>query len=163
MLLTSLHPTHPDRDTWMASFCKEKSGIQSQNTYIKINLAKYPALCAKGAPHAIPTMCVLSIKKDEMLNLLRAKSRIVALGNHEDRVWTKSKNYAPVLCPNTMRLMVSMAVERQCTLKQDNCKNAFCQGILPGNKITIVEPPIGNPNAKKDKYWLLKRTFYGPR
>ncbi len=73
-LLTGLHPTHPDRDTWMASFREEKSGIKSQNTYIKINLAEYRALCAKGTPRAIPTMCVLSIKKDKMLNPLRAKS-----------------------------------------------------------------------------------------
>ncbi len=25
----------------------------------------------------------------------------------------------------------------------------------------IVKPPIGNPDAKKDEYWLLKRTLYG--
>ena len=36
----------------------------------------------------------------------------------------------------------------------------FCQGILPPNEITIVKPPIGDPNAKKDEYWLLKRTLY---
>ena len=96
----------------MASFREEKSGIESQNTYIKINLAEYRALCAKGAPRAIPTMCVLSIKKDKMLNPLRAKSCIVVLGNHEDCVWTKSEKYAPVLHPNTMRLMVSLAIER---------------------------------------------------
>ncbi len=28
-------------------------------------------------------------------------------------------------------------------------------------KITIVKPPIGNPEATKDKYQLLKRTLYG--
>jgi hypothetical protein len=54
-----------------------------------------------------------------------------------------------------------MAVERQRTLKQGDCKTAFCQGILPNNEITIVKPPIGNPDAKKDKYWLLKQTLYG--
>ncbi len=87
-LLTALHPTHPDRDTWMASFRdEEKSGIESRGTYVKIGLPEYRALRAlraKGAPKAISTMCVLSIKKDEMLNPLRAKSRIVALGNHEE-------------------------------------------------------------------------------
>jgi hypothetical protein len=85
-LLTGLHPTHPNRDTWMASFREEKSGIESQNTFIKINLAEYHALCAKGAPQAIPTMCVLSIKKDKMLNPLCTKSQIVVFGNHEDCV-----------------------------------------------------------------------------
>jgi hypothetical protein len=34
---------------------------------ILISLAQYCALCAQGAPRAIPTMCVLTIKPDEML------------------------------------------------------------------------------------------------
>jgi hypothetical protein len=160
-LLTGLHPSHPDCKTWLESFHKEKLGIQSWDTYGKITLAKYCTLRAKGAPRAIPTMCVLSTKKDKMLNLLRAKSRIVVLGNHKDRVWTKPEKYAPILHPDMLHVLVSMAIERQCTLKQGDCKNAFCQGILPADEITIVKPPIGDPDTKKDEYWLLKRTLYG--
>jgi hypothetical protein len=62
-----------------------------------------------------------------------------------------------------MRLMVSLATESHCVLKQGDCKNALCQRILPDNEITIVKPPIGDPNAKKDEYWLLKCTLYGLR
>ncbi len=91
-----------------------------------------------------------------MLNPLQAKSHIIVLGNHEDRIWTKPEKYAPVLQPDTMHLLVSMAVKQRRTLKQGNCKYAFCQGIFLDNEITIVKPPIGNPDAKKDKYWLLK-------
>ncbi len=96
-LLTALHHSHPDHDTWLASFREEKSGIKSQNTYIKISLANYRALRAQGAPRAIPTMCMLSIKKDEMFNPLRAKSCIVVLGNNEDRVWFKPEKHTPVV------------------------------------------------------------------
>ena len=56
-----------------------------------------------------------------------------------------------------------MAVQQRLTLKQGDCKNAFCQGILPPDEITIIEPPIGDPDAKKDEYWLLKHTLYGLR
>jgi len=162
-LLTALAPTHPDRETWLLSFEEEKNGIKSQDTYDVIDLAQYRALRAKGAPRAIPTMCVLTIKPDEMLRPHRAKARIVVLGHHEDRIWTKSEKYAPVLRPDTLRLLTSMAVERRCTLKQGDCKNAFCQGILPPDEITIVKPPIGDPDAKEGEYWLLKRTLYGLR
>ena len=31
---------------------------------------------------------------------------------------------------------------------------------MPPNEITIVKPPNGDPGAKKDEYWLLKRTLY---
>jgi hypothetical protein len=71
-LLTALHHSHPDRDTWLASFWEKKSGIELQNTYVKISLANYRALRAQGASRVIPTMCVLSIKKDKMFNPLRA-------------------------------------------------------------------------------------------
>jgi hypothetical protein len=131
------------------------------DTYNKINLAQYKALWEKGALRMIPTMCVLTIKPDEMLSPHRAKSRIVVLGFHEDRLWFKSDKYAPVLHPNTLRLIVSMAIEQRKVLQQGDCKNVFWQGILPPDKITIAKPPIGNPDAKTDEYWLLKRTLYG--
>jgi hypothetical protein len=91
------------------------------------------------------------------------KNHAFVLGNHEDRVWTKPEKYAPVLRPDSMCLMVSMTTEHRCILNQGDCKNAFCQGSLAKDEITIVKPAIGNPDAKKDEYWLLKRTLYGLR
>jgi hypothetical protein len=60
-----------------------------------------------------------------------------------------------------MRLILSMAIKRHRSLKQGDCKNAFSQGILPPDEITIIKPPIEDPEATKDKYWLVKRTLYG--
>jgi hypothetical protein len=105
-------------------------------------------------------MCVLTIKPDEMLQPHCTKSRIVVLGNHKERIWTKSEKYAPVLCPDTLCLIVSMAVQQRHTLKQGDCKNAFCQSVLPPDEITIVKPPIGDPNMKKDEYWLLSHLIW---
>jgi hypothetical protein len=56
-----------------------------------------------------------------------------------------------------------MAVASRRPLRQGDCKNAFCQGILPVDEITIVRPPSGDPEAAPDEYWLLKRTLYGLR
>ncbi len=52
-------------------------------------------------------------------------------------------------------------MERCPTLKQSNCKNAFCQCALPDDEITIVKPPIRDPDTTKNEYWLLKWTLYG--
>ena len=112
----------------MASFLEEKRGIQSLDTYKKITLGEYRALREKGAPRAIPTMCVLTIKKDEQLRPLCAKSRIVVLGNHEDRVWSKSDKYAPVLRQDSLRFLTSMAVNACRPLHQGDCKKC----LLPG-------------------------------
>ncbi len=133
------------------------------DTYDTITLVQYHALFEKGAPQAIPTMCVLTIKPDKMMNPHHTKSCIFVLGNHKESIWLKTDKYAAILRPDTMCLIVSMAVEQQRTLQQGNCENAFCQGILPPDEITFVEPPIGDPDAEKDEYWLLKQMLYGLR
>jgi hypothetical protein len=161
--LKALADSHPDREVWLASYQEEKQGIESLNTYRKISLGEYRALREKGAPKAIPTMCVLTIKKDENLLPLRAKSRIVVLGNHEDRIWSKSDRFAPVLRQDSLRFLTSLAVEKRRALRQGDCKNAFCQGILPPEETTIVRPPSGDPDADPNEYWLLLKTLYGLR
>ena len=52
----------------------------------KLLLENIALFAKKGAPKAIPTMCVLTIKKGKNLLPLCAKSRIVALGNLEERI-----------------------------------------------------------------------------
>ncbi len=78
-LLKALTDSHPDREVWLCSFFKEKRGIQSMNTYCKITLGNDCALHVEGAPKAIPTMCVLTVKRDENLNPLQAKSWMLSL------------------------------------------------------------------------------------
>jgi hypothetical protein len=108
-------------------------------------------------------MCVLTIKRNENFLSHRAKLRIVVLGNHEDHLWSISDKFAPVLCSKPLRLLVSMAVEKRRPLHQGNCKNAFCQGILPPEEVTIICPPSGDPDTDPQEYWLLLRTLYGLR
>jgi hypothetical protein len=132
-------------------------------TFECLTLGEYVALWEIGAPKAIPTMCVLTIKTDEQeqLMLLRAKSRIVVLGHRETHDWSKSDRFAPVLRFDSLHFLVSLAVQHRHGLKQGDCKNAFCQGILPPEEVTIVCPPSGDLNAAKDEYWLLQKTLYG--
>ncbi len=106
---------------------------------------------AKGAPLRHPFDVRTHHKKDAMFNPLCAKLRIVALGNHKDHIRTKSEKYAPVHPPNSMQLITSLDIEKCRTLKQSDCKNAFCPGILPDDEITIIKPPIDDPNIK-NKY-----------
>jgi hypothetical protein len=162
-LLQALTESHPDREVWLQSYCEEKNGIGSLGTFKRITLGEYQALGEKGAPKAIPTMCVLTIKKDENLMPLQAKSRIIVLRNRENWDWLKSNRFAPVLRFDSLQYLVSLAAQQRRGLKQGDCKNSFCQGILPLEEITIVQPPLGDPDAAKDKYWLLQKTLYGLR
>jgi hypothetical protein len=117
--------SHPDCEVWLQSYYEEKGGIISLGTFKRLTLGEYHALWEKGAPKAIPTMCVLTIKKDKQLLPLRAKSQIVVLGNCETRDWSKSDQFAPVLRFDSLRFLVSLAVQHHRGLKQGACKNAF--------------------------------------
>ena len=106
-------------------------------------------------------MNIFTIKPDHEGNPNRAKSRIVALGNLERRIWSREDKYAPVLSSTGSRLLTSMAVESGRRLRQGDCKNAFCNGILPDDEICIVKPPMNCPRSKKGTYWKLNKTLYG--
>ena len=93
----------------------------------------------------------------------RAKSRVVALGNHEETEWTKAETFAPVLRDESSRVMTTMAIEHGRIEKQGNCKNAFVQSELPKDEIIIVRPPPGCPLSKPGELWLLQKTLYGLR
>ncbi len=125
-LLQALALTHPDREVWLQSYYEEKGGIEEMGTFRKITLGKYRALQEKGAPKTIPTMCVLTIKKDKHLIPLRAKSCVVVLGNHEGRDWSKSERFAPVLQFNSLQFLVSLLAQHHHGLRQGDCKNTFC-------------------------------------
>jgi hypothetical protein len=94
---------------------------------------------------------------------VRAKSRIVVLGNLEETIWSKSDVHAPVIRKESDHLLTMMAVERGRIQKQGDCKNAFCHPILPDDKIVIVRPPPGCPISKPGEYWLLQNTLYSLR
>jgi hypothetical protein len=163
-LVKALHPSNPDRRVWLDSYNEEKGGLESLDVFERINKKTYLALKRSGrVGSALPSMCVLVVKPDKDGKPHRAKSRIVVLGNHEDRYWSKSQRYAPVLKYVSLRMLASKAAECKRILQQGDCKNAFCQAYLPDDECTVVRPPVGDPGYAKDEFWLLKKTLYGLR
>ena len=63
--------------------------------------------------------------------------------------------------PDSLRFLTSLAVNHRRTLQQGDVKNAFCNSDLPPDKVTIVCPPIGDPSALRNNYWLLRKMLYG--
>ena len=84
---------------------------------------------------------------DENNRPVRARIRIVVLGNLEECDWTRHKCYAPVLCQDSLQRPVSLAVQKFRLLKQGECcKNAFCWPTLPDYElVVIVTPPPSCP------------------
>jgi hypothetical protein len=126
-LRKNLDFSNPDHNTWLASYTEEYNGPVALDTFTTINRADLAA--SDFVSKLMPTMCVLTIKTDKFHNPVRAKSRIVVLGNLESRMWTTAECYAPVLCQDSLSLLTSVAIENQCVLEQGDCKNAFCQAV----------------------------------
>ena len=163
-LSKALHPSNPDRQVWLDSYNEEKGGLESMDVYEKISKKQYLLLRRKGLiPKAIPSMCVLVVKPDRDGKPSRAKSRIVVLGNFEDRLYAKARRYAPVLKYDSLRLLTSNAVSHRRVLQQGDCKNAFCQATLPDDEKMAIRPPVGDPAYANDELWLLNKTLYGLR
>ena len=108
-------------------------------------------------------MCVLVVKNEKDRKPLRAKSRILVLGNFEDHLYQKPQRYAPVLKYSCLRLLTAKSVGDKRIHQQGDLKNAFCNATLPDNDVTAIRPPIVDPAFQENEYWLLKKTLYGSR
>ena len=138
-LKEALSAHNPDRQVWLDAYNEEFDGLSDLDVHSIITEEEYKAYVRKHgeAAMAIPTMNLFTIKNDKEGNPVRAKLRIVALGNLEKRIWSRGDRYAPVLSSTASRLLLSMAVSDRRKLKQGDCKNAFCNGILPEDEICI--------------------------
>jgi len=111
----------------------------------------------------LPTMAISTIKTDGNGNPVRAKYRIVALGNMDPHPWTKQDCFAPVLSQMELRLLISIAAKLNVIPKTGDVSQAFIQSYLPNNETYICYPPVGCPLTPPGSYWQLLKTLYGLR
>jgi hypothetical protein len=162
-LKRALDPRSPDAETWFDSYKEEFDGLLSNDTMEFMSEEEYHRWCRLSGRRAIPSMAVFTIKKDSLGRPLRAKSRIVVLGNRDPVAWSKADCYAPVASLPIVRLLTALAVNHKRTVKQGDCKNAFVQAELPPEEETVVKPPPGCPFSPPGSYWRLKKSLYGLR
>jgi hypothetical protein len=153
-----LHPE--DKATWDAAYKSEYDGLQNIDTWQTITEQEYEDMkhLYKGI---MPTMAISTIKYDGKGNPVRAKYRIVALGNLDPHEWTKQDCFAPVMSQLELRLLTALAVRKKCILKTGDVTQAFCQSYLPEEEHYVCRPPPGCPLTPKGLYWHLKKTLYG--
>jgi hypothetical protein len=71
--------------------------------------------------------------------------------------------FTSVIRQDTHHFLISLALEKHCALLQGDCKNAFCECILPPEEIMILCPPSSDLEDDPQEYWLLQKTLYGLR
>mmetsp|Transcript_7172 Transcript_7172/g.13632 ORF Transcript_7172/g.13632 Transcript_7172/m.13632 type:complete len:381 (-) Transcript_7172:292-1434(-) len=155
-----LSPNH-DKQIWDDSYREEYFGLHNDtNTWEYISEEEYQNLkTLLGRP--LPTMPISKIKRDAAGNPIRAKYRIVVLGNLDPHNWSKSDCFAPVLSALELRILLAIATQFRVIPKQCDAIQAFCQTTLPPNERYVCTPPKGCPITPPKTYLLLKKTLYG--
>ena len=160
-ILLKHHKLHVnDRKTWDESYCQEYQGLVDIDTWEYISEADYLA-SKQMFGNLLPTMAISTIKYDGEGKPIRAKYRIVALGNLDSHDWSKRDCFVPVLSQMELRLLTAIAVRNKCVPKMGDITQAFCQSYLPKGEDYICRPPAGCPIMPCDTYLKLKKTLYG--
>ena len=150
-----------DKQIWDDSYAAEYEGLVGIDTWDVINKSEYKNLLKTTNLTVIPTMAISIIKYDGEGKPIRAKYRIVALGNLDTNLWTKSDCFAPVLSQFEMRLLIAIAAQLGCIPLSADVAQAFCHAYLPPDEQYIAIPPAGCPITPQGSYWKLKKTLYG--
>jgi hypothetical protein len=86
----SLKSDYADRQAWLDSYSEEYGGLRELETFTVISRATYQKKYSNVT--ILPSMVVQTIKHDELGAPVRAKTRVVALGNYETTPWKRSEN-----------------------------------------------------------------------
>ena len=135
-----MHPS--DRETWDSSYREEYEGLAHCNTYKIISQEEYKRLKHK-VKGILPTMAIATIKKDGEGNPVRAKYRIIALGNMDPHPWSKQDCFAPVLSQMELRLLISIAVKLKHYLNLEMCPRPLYKEPYPLMKCTSADHQLG--------------------
>jgi hypothetical protein len=150
-----------DKMIWDASYKAEHDGLVNINTWDLLSEDEYQILKKMGKGGIMPTMAISTIKTNGQGEPVRAKYRIVALGNLDPTKWSSEDCFAPVLSQLELRFLISLAVQNKCIPKTGDIQQAFCQSTLPSNETYICSPPAGCPLTPKGFYLKLRKTLYG--
>lgn len=89
---------------------------------------------------------VFKIKKDQHGNIIQHKARLVAKGFHQREGLDYGDTFSPVVKPVTVRLILSIALNKKWSLRQLDINNAFLQGTLTDDVFTSQPPGFVNPD-----------------
>lgn len=92
--------------------------------------------------------------------ILTHKARLVAKGFHQRPGIDYTETFSPVIKPATVRLILSLAVTQNWTLRQLDINDAFLQGTLTED-VYMAQPPGFKDPTHPDYVCRLRKAIYG--
>ena len=137
---------------WKLAVKEEMDALRKNNTWSITVL-----------PHnkrAIGCKWVFTVKCKADGNVERYKARLVAKGFTQTHGIDYQETFAPVAKINSIRILLSLAVNFNWPLHQFDVKNAFLNGELH-EEVYMSLPPGFEENLGRDKVCKLKKSLYG--
>ena len=132
---------------WAYARDEENRVLQEKDTMILVKKTK--------GMKTVKSKYVFKIKR-KYGKITRYKARLVALG-YDEQV-NPSSIFAPVVKPNTVRLLMALAQTEKMQIHQIDIQNAFCCANIEGD--VYMEAPVGM-DIPEGHCFKLKKSLYG--
>jgi hypothetical protein len=140
----------PDEKQWLAAMQDEMTALSKNNTWTLVDLPK--------GYRAIKNKWILKTKYDASGKLVKRKARLVAKGFTQRYGIDYNETYSPVVRYTSIRVLISIAIQKKMEIYQMDAVTAFLQGDLDEN-IFMVQPEGYNDGTGRVCH--LKKSLYG--
>ena len=142
----------PLRDKWLEAIESELKSLEENKTWTPVELPE--------GKHTIKTKWIFKIKRDSKNNPERFKARLVAKGYDQEQGIDFNETFAPVIKQQSLRLLLSIAVNENFHIHHIDISTAFLNGFI--EESVYINPPEGLiNNFKKTQVLKLNKALYG--
>lgn len=105
---------------------------------------------------------IYKVKRNSDGSVARYKARLVANGNQQSEGLEFSETFSLIIKQPTVRVVLSLVVHHNWSIKQLDVSNAFLHGVL--DEVVYMKQPLGYKDTKHPQYvYKLNKVLYGLR
>ncbi|PNX72348.1 pentatricopeptide repeat-containing protein mitochondrial-like, partial [Trifolium pratense] len=138
---------------WKKAMNEEMEALQKNETWELVPLPE--------GNKTVGCRWVFTVKLKADGSIDRYKARLVAKGYTQKYGVDYQETFAPVAKINTIRILISIAANRDWPLQQFDVKNVFLNGDLEEEVYMDLPPGVKRGNSCKKEVCKLKKSLYG--
>ncbi|PKU78369.1 Retrovirus-related Pol polyprotein from transposon TNT 1-94 [Dendrobium catenatum] len=137
---------------WRHAMATEFSALQKQGTWILVP--------PPSSSSILGCRWTFRTKRHTNGSVARYKARLVAQGNHQEHGVDYLETFSPVAKLPTVRILITIALFHNWTIRQFDVENAFLHGKL-SETVYMKQPKGFEDTSHPDHVCLLQKAIYG--